>query len=728
MRKGHNNIRRVGDLTVDLERRILWINESPADLPTKAVELFCALVDREGEVISKDELLEHVWPGTFVEEGVLSQNVYLLRKTLKHHGLSADLIQTVARRGYRFIGTETSEVTIEREIVEQTSITEREYVQESSGTRGIALRPSRIFALTTSLMLVFGAFGLYLILRANTDSSPASLTGSNVRLSYERITASGRAFHVGLSADGEKAAYVIHTPENKYALLLHHLASKSETTIVQPQELRIFNVQFSPDGNSIYYAAQQGETKTGVYRIPIYGGSPQLITRELTHHFMLSPDGEWLSFYRRVPEERAHYLEICRSRDGSEKRTVTIRSGLDGFIIWGTAPAWSPDGGKFVAAAFSKDKPGAINRPVLAEIDVATGEQRLIAIPAWHELNQVYWQSDARGLFLLVREAIGEPMQLWNLELAQGNARNITNDDNDYREFRVSPDSSYFLAATWLKAENLFVFAADDPANVRQLTFDTNGANGATAIAWTRDGRSLVFSKGSGPAVGDLWLMDLETLATRQLTFDKASFPHYADTTPDGRSVVFGSNRTGKWHIWRVDLNGENLTQITNGDYEAAPEVSPDGKWLYFIGDGLNKKPIDGGEPVKIMSSRPGNVRVSPANTDVFASYIHDNRETVKNPWKYVLFAESDTTKFTDLNIPANVYFEWNPDGSGIYYADNGESFNNLWLVNTKSLARSQITQFSDQRIGNFSLSPDGRTFAISRGSAIGNIIKIGMK
>ena len=729
MRSGDNNLRRIGVFAVDLDRRILWVNEGPADLPVKAVELLCALVEREGEVVSKDELLERVWPGTYVEEGVLSQNVYLLRKIFKQHGLPDDLIQTVARRGYRFIEgaseRQMPDITIEREIIEQTSITEREYVEEPEIVGNAWPQRSRVAFAAVGVAILIGAVGLYFALITNAGPAAPSVADPNVRLSYEKITASGRAFYVGLSPDNENAAYVLHTADNKYALSLYHLASKSETTIIQPQEEQILNIQFSPDGNSIYYAGLQGDLKKSIYRIPIYGGTPQLITRELTHHYMLSPDGEWVAYYRRVPENEEHHLEICRSRDGSEKRTITVRRGTEGFIIWGAAPAWSPDGKRFAAAAFTKKEPGERGRVHLVEIDISTGAHKDIPAPDWHAAHQPYWAPNGEALYVMVREDQGDPMQLWYLDHRTGAVRKITNDNNDYREFRVASDGSFIMASTWTKSENLFLVPVDDPDSARQLTFDDDRPNGATALAWTRDGRSLVFSKAEGIGLGNLWRMDIDSLAQRQLTFDKGAFPHYADVTPDGRSVVFGYNKTGKWHIWQVDLDGDDLKQITNGNYEAAPEISPDGKWLYYLSDGLQKRPIEGGEPVKLMGKGPGTVRVSPADPSVFAAYFNDRNEKEKNPWRYVLFSGPDLSKYRDLNIPATVFFEWKPDGSGIYYIDNGESFSNIWFVNSVDLSRYQITKFTDQKIGNFSVSPDGKTFAISRGSAIGNILKL---
>ena len=58
---------------------------------------------RAGELVEKDELLREVWPNTFVEEANLTQNIFMLRKVLGHERDGLKYIETVTRRGYRFV-------------------------------------------------------------------------------------------------------------------------------------------------------------------------------------------------------------------------------------------------------------------------------------------------------------------------------------------------------------------------------------------------------------------------------------------------------------------------------------------------------------------------------------------------------------------------------------------------------------------------------------------------
>ena len=76
----------------------------PGASPTKAADVLIALLVRDGQLVTKDELLKEVWPDTFVEEGNLARHIFLLRKTLGETPDGASYVETVPKRGYRFVG------------------------------------------------------------------------------------------------------------------------------------------------------------------------------------------------------------------------------------------------------------------------------------------------------------------------------------------------------------------------------------------------------------------------------------------------------------------------------------------------------------------------------------------------------------------------------------------------------------------------------------------------
>lgn len=90
--------------TVDLGNRLLLREDRPVAVTPKAFETLAVLLEHPGEVVGKDELLKRVWPDTFVEDGILTQNIYTLRKALQEAGGERPYIETIPRRGYRFAG------------------------------------------------------------------------------------------------------------------------------------------------------------------------------------------------------------------------------------------------------------------------------------------------------------------------------------------------------------------------------------------------------------------------------------------------------------------------------------------------------------------------------------------------------------------------------------------------------------------------------------------------
>src|SRR5437773_2553949 len=96
-----SNLYVFGEFSVDPQNRVLRLRDEPVALTPKAFELLFLLIQRGGQVVSKDELMNAVWPDSFVEESNLTQTVFMLRKAL---GETANqrYVLTVQGRGYRF--------------------------------------------------------------------------------------------------------------------------------------------------------------------------------------------------------------------------------------------------------------------------------------------------------------------------------------------------------------------------------------------------------------------------------------------------------------------------------------------------------------------------------------------------------------------------------------------------------------------------------------------------
>src|SRR6267142_2399569 len=92
-----------GRFRLDAGERVLLRDSEFVPLTPKVFDILLALVERGGHVVEKDDLMKRIWPDTFVEEGNLTQNVSVLRKALGESPTGPKFIETIARRGYRFV-------------------------------------------------------------------------------------------------------------------------------------------------------------------------------------------------------------------------------------------------------------------------------------------------------------------------------------------------------------------------------------------------------------------------------------------------------------------------------------------------------------------------------------------------------------------------------------------------------------------------------------------------
>ena len=92
-----------GAFRIDVGERLLFGDKGVVALTPKAFETLLVLVENSGHVLSKEELMKKVWPDSFVEENNLAQNISMLRKALDEEGSGQKYIETVPKRGYRFV-------------------------------------------------------------------------------------------------------------------------------------------------------------------------------------------------------------------------------------------------------------------------------------------------------------------------------------------------------------------------------------------------------------------------------------------------------------------------------------------------------------------------------------------------------------------------------------------------------------------------------------------------
>ncbi len=204
MDNGINYLREFGKFRIDPEKRVLWYENEPVNLPLKEIELLCVLTEKGGEVYTKEELLNRVWADSFVEESNLSRHIYQIRKIFREYGESEDLIQTVPRRGYRFAGevreTTNGDVVIEKHTSTQTLIEIQydagdqalvsEHTNGSLALSGTALTPMRVMSLLAVGSILLASIAFVWNYRAGSNSGPGAEIKSIAVLPVKSFSAS----------------------------------------------------------------------------------------------------------------------------------------------------------------------------------------------------------------------------------------------------------------------------------------------------------------------------------------------------------------------------------------------------------------------------------------------------------------------------------------------------------------------------------------------------------
>jgi DNA-binding winged helix-turn-helix (wHTH) protein/TolB-like protein/Tfp pilus assembly protein PilF len=204
MPKSDKQLYEFGPFVLNMAERQLRQGEAHIALEPKAFDTLVALVERNGQLVGKDELLQRVWPDTFVEEGNLVRNISILRKVLDHGFAGQPCIQTVPKHGYRFIAPVSvssfapqeaeSEQTMTNLLSEEESKLSAEH---STAHAPFPYKPKRIHLVYGVLALVLSV-GMAILWQVRQDSSVASAYAikSIAVLPFKPLDAASREPHL----------------------------------------------------------------------------------------------------------------------------------------------------------------------------------------------------------------------------------------------------------------------------------------------------------------------------------------------------------------------------------------------------------------------------------------------------------------------------------------------------------------------------------------------------
>ena len=566
-----------------------------------------------------------------------------------------------------------------------------------------------IVAIAALIFLAGVSFALYKFLGKRTEPA-ISLEAAN----FTRLTTTGNATGAVISPDGKWLVHVEDDGAQKSLWLRQVAVANSNTQIVPPAEVRFFGLAFSPDGNYVYYAVREGNVDTGtLYQVPVLGGTPRKLFTGVKSSMSFSPDGKQFAFFDFYEDEDRLMLA---NADGSGQRQLAIRRG-DEYFFQGdfSAVSWSPDGRTIATPVAITSQ----NFMSVATVSVATGELKFLTQHRWNQVRQTVW-FNADTILTTAAERAGEAFSIWQLSYPSGAVTKLTNDLNSYPTISLTSDSASIAAVMTELDSNIWVMPAYDAARATQVT---QGRNLVGNPVFTPDGKLVYPLK--QPVGADLYLLDLANGTRKQLTANAGDNVVPA-VSADGRYIAFMSDRTGAFHIWRMDIDGGNLKQLTDHHDEEVPNISPDSQWvvyeMYLNKSTIWKIGIDGGQPTEITDKYSGNPVFSPDGKQIACLYL---AQPAGSQTLAILPSEGgEPIKTLPFTGPIT-NLRWTVDGRALVYGVTKNGVTNLWAQPIDGSAPKQLTNFASERIFTFDFSRDGKQVALSRGTATSDVVLI---
>lgn len=716
------------DVLVDCENFRIRKGGEARTLGPRAFDLLVYLIGQRGRVVEKQEMFEQVWKETFVTDNALTKAVKEIRRAIGDDADAPRYIETVPKRGYRFIAEVTATASPDAasaEAANDQTAAPPAAVQAASApeaaaptTEAAAPRPfvprvSR--GLLVSLSLVAGAALVLLGWRLLGKPGKAE---DSPKLKPTQVTAwSGLDIHPALAPDGRAIAYS-SDHSGSFEIYVKPLAPGSREIQITADGQQNFEPAWSPDGQ---YLAYHSMNRHGLCVVPASGGKLKLLT-SFGAHPAWSPDGKLIAFQSyavtdlganaspAMPPSTIWVVPIA----GGEPAPVTqVGSPAGGH----GEPSWSPDGQRiaFCASDFSARSVWTV---ASAGGDLKEVAQPMAYDPVYAPDGQSIYYGFESGLYQIrvspAGERIGEPVEL------------ISPSPSRPRQFTLSADGKKIAYTSLLITSNIWSLpvspvtheAAGGPV---PLTQDRSFRN--LFPAWSPDGKKLAFHSWKTGGISNIWLMDADGRNATQLTTEGGAYPNWF---PDGERLAFFWLQGKRW-LWTIDLKtGEEKPLNEFGEHGEYMRLSPDGRQVAFNstrGGTMNTAVIavDGGEARQLTADKEfmGFACWSP-DGKLLALQVGRGDDT------HVAVMPSgggDITQLTSDKGQSWIY-SFSPDGDRIAFAGFRNGYWNLWWVSRSTRQQKQLTSYAklNAYVRYPAWSPLGNQIAYEYAETTGNI------
>jgi Tol biopolymer transport system component len=483
--------------------------------------------------------------------------------------------------------------------------------------------------------------------------------------------------------------------------------------------------RFTPDGSAVLYIhadPQHPTNAASLWRVAVVGGEPRRVLDDVTTAD-LSHDGSKLAFIRPVQENGvARGALFVSDANGTNAREL-MRSD-----IGASHPRWSPDN-KSLAIVISRG--GRVTQAVVI-VDAATGNAKELSAPAKAgELSSVIWTADGRSVIYVrahsVEAVVGSTALVMRHDVRKDEAETVGWTSHNGLVLDSLQDGTLVFDVRSPR-DNLREVSLNAAANAPQERWLTRGNSSDRQPAYAPDGKTVLFSSNRSGNL-DLWSIATDGGTVRRITDDNAEDWDPA-FTPDGKKIVWSSGRSGNLEIWIANADGSEAKQISHDGNDAEnPTATADGQWIVYnsfnpVKAGIWKVRPDGTQATQVVKARTSLPEVSPDGQ--YVSYLFDAR-TLRTQ---VRVARVSDGQDMGISIPIrNVRrtsailgrTRWTPDGKSIaFLGQNDEGVNGVFLQDfvpgrDTSATKRAFGGFDRERATeSFGISPDGSILTVA--------------
>jgi Tol biopolymer transport system component/predicted Ser/Thr protein kinase len=525
-------------------------------------------------------------------------------------------------------------------------------------------------------------------------------------MTMTRLTHSGRVVTAAISPDGK---YLVHAvmEDDGQALYVKQIATGTITRIAATAPIYYFSLHVSSDNNYAYYiAATRSETNVGnIYQLPLLGGTPRRIAADTEFWYSLSPDGTQVVFRRFDAAARIHELTVA-AIDGSGEQVLLRRHHPELIDM----PAWTPDGKSITFLA------GNVMRRDSTKLYRMTGDRlELIPMPRFRGIGSYAWLPDGSGALVAAFER-EQPPQVWFVPTGDTTGRKVTSEVSAYFGVNATADSQSFSAVRDVTDSNIYTVTLPS-GELNALTSGVGNWVGGGGVRWLSDHEVLYSTIVDG--VNTFLAVGTDGGTPRRLVHNMTMWD--LAVSPDGKRIVFISDKNGSNQVWIADSSGANARPLTDRGSSNSPSFTPDGSAVVYVrqdaGQFIWRVPVTGGEPVALTNVPANRPSVSPDGKWLLCRL----RSTVPGVplWRTALIpldGKGSTRYFEAPRYGAPPMLQWHPDGRSILYVDMKNNVSNIWQQDLDGGAPRQLTNLDSGDVFSYAIARDGKRLAIARG------------